>query len=242
MRLLPTLALLFSPLLFAADVLPDKPHLYVEGHAAVVAPPDQMRITVEIARTDPDVESAKADIDQRSTRLIQALIDLGIDVADITTVNVSVTPQFQYENGKQTLIGTRASRNINIRLRNLARYGDLMATLFDARIDQLLGTEFELSNADAMKDKALAAALADARVRAENLAKAQGMKLGEVWSISQFNTRYQETAVLQPNQTIFSSKAGSEDIVVSAARSTGEPFQPGTLTGEASIYVVFLLK
>ncbi|HTR00328.1 MAG TPA: SIMPL domain-containing protein [Candidatus Acidoferrum sp.] len=226
----------------AAEVIPDKPHIYVEGHASLTAEPDRMRISIELAAVDMDVGVAKDDIDVRSTKLIQKLLDLGIDLNDITTANVRVTPQFRFDNGKQVPTGMQASRQIDITLVNLATYPDLMEALFDVKVDQILATQFQLSTSDSLKDQALAAALADAKTRAENLAKSQGRKLGDVWSISEFNTRYSELTDLVPSAAAVQSNGRTLDEVTITGSRIREPFQPGHITGSATVYVVYLLK
>jgi uncharacterized protein YggE len=81
--------------------------------------------------------------------------------------------------------------------------------------------------------------VADARARAERLAKAEGKELGEPFSISEFNTRENERYTLQVNRAIVGQSATASRMMADKAM---EPFEPGVMKAKAQVYVVYLLK
>ena len=61
-----------------ANPLPSKPHVYVEGSAAIEVVPDTITFKVSLEKVDDDISVAKADIDLRSRKLINILKKLGV--------------------------------------------------------------------------------------------------------------------------------------------------------------------
>ena len=81
--------------------------------------------------------------------------------------------------------------------------------------------------------------MADAKARANRLAKSQGKTAGEPWSISEFNNRGNERWELTPNRQLMGSSA--KEVGAMRMDST-EPFEPGVMKISAQVYVVYLLK
>lgn len=223
-----------------AGPLPDKPHIYVEGSAEIEVAPDQMTITVGLEETNQKLAVAKEDVDERSRRLIKAVKDLGVAPEDLSTTALHVNPAYEYRGGEQVPLGTRVYRQVEITLRDLSKYTQLIAALVDAEISNTVSTQLEVSNQEALTDQALVAAVEDARKRARALANAAGKGLGAAWSVSQFDMRTYER-----HQVFAVSGLRDKGNVMQeggfAARAS-EPFEPGMITASAQVYVVFLLK
>jgi uncharacterized protein YggE len=224
-----------------ADPLPNKPHIYVEGSAEIEVIPDQMTITLGLSAENMDVTIAKQDVDKRSVELIKTLKAMMIDVKDIGTTALQVTPVYDYVEGKQVPRGSRVYRQVDITLKNLEKYGELMQALMDAKISNTVDTKLMVSDEKTVSDQALIKALADARLRATSLVESQGKKLGEVYSISEFDLRQQEVYQLVPNRNIYGSSSPMLAQKESRFRAE-EPFEPGIIRATAKVYVVYLIK
>lgn len=231
-----SIALLFLAPTQAAQ-LPDKPHIYMEGSAEIEVAPDQMIITLGLEATNQKLAVAKDDVDARSRKLIRAVKELGVAPEDLSTTSLHVSPAYDYRGGEQVPLGTRVYRQVDITLRDLSKYPQLMSALVDAEISNTVSTRLEVSNQDALTDQALAAAVEDARKRAVAIAKAAGKQLGSAWSVSEFdlraNNRHQNFAV--------SGMLAKADMPMQEGR-TSEPFEPGMITASAQVFVVFLMK
>lgn len=232
-------ALLTATSLALASPLPVKPHIYVEGAAEIEVVPDQMTISLGLSAENPEVALAKQEVDQRSRRLLEALKTLGIESRDIATTALQVAPVYDYVEGKQVPRGSRVSRQVDITLRQLESYGELMKALMDADISTTLDTRLAVSDERAVSDRALISALEDARQRATALLESQGKKPGEIYSISEFDLRREESYFLTPNRELY----GKASVTVSGEmRNMGEPFEPGVIRAKARVYVVYLIR
>lgn len=231
----------FSSSFVFATPLPTKPHIYVEGSAEIEVIPNQMTISLGLSAENPEVAVAKQDVDERSARLLETLKSLSIESRDIATTALQVTPVYDYVEGKQVPRGSRVYRQVEVTLRDLENYGSLMKALVDAGISNTVNTRLAVTDEKAVSDDALVKALEDARARAANLLSSQGKKLGDIYSVSEFDLRREETYFLTPNREMYGNAA---EVSMSADRQmkSGEPFEPGVIRAKAKVYVVYLIK
>ena len=226
-----------------ASPLPAQPHVYVEGSAEVEVVPDVMTFTLSLEKSDIDLAAAKADVDARSTLLINTCKKLGIKPDAIATTALSIFPEYEYKDQQRVFSGNRVSRQVDIKLKDLTKYSQVMKALVDAKITQTINTKLSVSDEKSLEDKVLVNAMADAKARAERLAKSQGKDLGEPFSISEFNTRAEETFSLRVNRGIVGESASDmAPQAMSAKMVSNEPFEPGVMKAKAQVYVVYLLK
>jgi uncharacterized protein YggE len=229
--------------LVVASPLPDKPHIYVEGSAEIEVVPDLMTFSLLIEKSDMDLAAAKADVDSRSTLLINTCKKLGINPDAIATTALSIFPEYDYKDQQRVFSGNRVSRQVDIKLKDLTKYSQVMKALVDAKITQTINTKLSLVDERSAKDKVLISAMSDAKARAERLAASQGKTLGEPFSISEFNTRAEETYTLRVNRAIVGNSASDAVPQARFAKmEAGEPFEPGVMKATAQVYVVYLLK
>jgi len=102
-------------------------------------------------------------------------------------------------------------------------------TLVTAGANQVNGPSFEVENADAALDEARAAAMAKARARAALYARAAGLKVGRILSIS-------ENGGWSPPQPVMYRMAAME-----AAPPPAPPVQAGELQMQMTVTVQFEL-
>lgn len=144
----------------------------------------------EVVRTAPDVAQVGAGVTVRAAtaqeamrlnaqqmdRLIAKIVALGIPKKDIQTANFSLNAQYQYNNeGQQpTFIGYDVSNQLNIKLRDLKRSGEVLDALVSAGANNIYGPNFMLEDDVAAKDSARKAAFARGKAMAEDYARMAG--------------------------------------------------------------------
>ncbi len=238
--LIPALAALSLSFPALATPLPGQPHVYVEGSAELEVEPDTMTFTLSIQKVDLDLAQAKADVDARSRLLIETCKKFGIKAEDIATTALNIRPEYEYRDNQRVLTGNSVSRQVDITLRDLKKYPDMMKALVDAKISETINTNLTVADKKVVEEKAQTAAMNDARARAERLAKTQGKQVGDPWSISEFNNRGNERWELNPNRQLMGS-SGAMKMEMRVADAS-EPFEPGVMKITAQVYVVYLLK
>jgi uncharacterized protein YggE len=130
----------------------------------------------------------------RMTAVIASLRKAGIAERDIQTSNLSVTPVYgqpkrlpdgSYEQQEQVIVGYQATNQVSVRQRKLDSYGKVIDTLVASGANQVNGPSFQIDNSDAAMDEARIEAMKKARARADLYAKAAGLRVVRLLTISE---------------------------------------------------------
>jgi len=203
----------------AQDAAAQTDTVIVTGVGSVQTVPNEAQMSFGVESRSPTAKGAVAENANAMRKVINALRQAG--AREIATQWVSVYP---ISNGEGTFDGYSASNSVSA----ISDVGDA-AALIDAAIEaganQVSGPGMGRSDAEKLYRDALSKAVADARARAEVLAKAAGRSLGPITSISEGGASpvpyYAERAALD---------AGSTPIV------------PGQQETTATISVTFTLR
>ncbi len=158
------------------------------GHATIEVVPDEVITRIGVTT---QAKTPKSALDQNSAaaaKIIAFAKSFGIDPKDIRTDSVRLSPIYRTERdknggGHQVLEGYRASNQVRVRLRELARLGEFMRQVLDHGATNIAGLQFALSEPDKAHDEALAKAVDDAMHKAQLLAQAAKIKLGHIKKI-----------------------------------------------------------
>lgn len=128
------------------------------------------------------------------TRVIAALKRAGIADRDIQTSNLGINPVYaeprrlpdgSTEPKTPEIIGYQVNNTVSVRQRQLGDFGKVIDTLVSAGANQVNGPSFMLDKPDAALDAARTEAMAKARARADLYARAAGLRVMRIVSISE---------------------------------------------------------
>lgn len=236
--------------LVKADPLPSVPHVYVEGSAEIEVAPDTVEITVGIESVNKDINVAKTTLDEKSTRLLKAVLANKVEPSDVSADSIRVSRQTEWENGKNVYVGTRVSQKVKVKVTDIENFDAVLAALISAKVSEDMSSVMSVSDEDKYTDEALSKAMDDASKRAKMLAQSQGKDIKGVHSISEFNLRLIERQYLNVSREItgsFSSVGVRQDadgmMAESVGRASGKSvFEPGTMVARAQVFVVYTIK
>lgn len=148
--------------------------------------PDIATISAGVVTQAADAAGAMRENAGRMDRVIAALKKAGIADRDIRTSTISLQPQYRYANNQPPVItGYQASNSVTVRFREIAKSGAVLDTLVGQGANQINGPELGLDDPSAAMDEARVDAIGKARARAELYAKASGLKVKRILSISE---------------------------------------------------------
>jgi len=148
--------------------------------------PDVATIRSGVVTQSATAAAALAENADRMGRVLAALKKAGVAPRDIATANVSLSPQYRYENNVPPVItGYQASNSVSVRFRDVAKSGAILDALVKQGANQIDGPSLSLDNPDAALDEARVSAVKIARARAETYAKAAGMSVVRIISIGE---------------------------------------------------------
>lgn len=227
-----------------ANVIPDEPHVYVEGYAEMPVYPDQIKFTLQISDINVDTTTAKANVDKKTLALFNAAKKVGLNDKDISSTPLQISPATEYRDGKRIVIGVNVSRNVDLVLRNINNYSELNNAIVDADITKTVNSYAVISNEQDVKQKVLLKAMNNAKHKAEQLAFIQQKQIKDVHSISEFNSRQEDIYQLRPSQEIFgmSYQNSIELFRRDSKGASPEVFKVGEMTASAKVYVVYTIE
>ena len=160
--------------------------LSVSAQADATRVPDVATISAGVVTQAADANAAmRANADQMA-KVMAAIKAAGIAERDIQTAGISVHPQYRYaENQPPAITGYQASNTVNLKVRDIGDLGGVLDALVASGANQVNGPSFEIDKPEAVYDEARLAALEKAKARAETYAKAMGMRVRRVVSISE---------------------------------------------------------
>src|SRR5271169_3325141 len=161
---------------------PPQARIVVIGEGNVTVPPDYAAIRSGVTTRAKTVKDASDDNAKLMVAIITALQNSGIEQKDIQTSEFSVQPVYvqPQSNGEAKLTGFSVSNQVDVKVRQIGKLGDIIDQLVTAGATDIGDVEFLLADPSKALDQARTAALADARRKAELYAKAAGLSLGSV--------------------------------------------------------------
>jgi uncharacterized protein YggE len=148
--------------------------------------PDLATISAGVVTQAATAGTAMTENATRMTATISALKRAGVADRDIQTSSISLSPQYRYaDNQPPVITGYQASNQVSIRFRDVRRAGSILDTLVAQGANQISGPNLSVDHPEAALDEARTAAIAKARARAELYAKAAGLSVKRILSISE---------------------------------------------------------
>ena len=220
---------------FAADATP-APTISIEGKGEVTATPDTASVNAGVTTEGKTAREALDANTKAMAGVIATLKAAKIDVKDIQTSGFSVNPQYVYPdrdaNGNTPpphITGYSVANSVTVKVRQLDSLGALLDQLVTSGGNTINGVSFSVEDPSKLLDEARKAAFADAAEKAKIYADAAGAGLGPVVSIVEAN---HDNGGPRP----FALKA------MAAPADAAVPVQPGELTFDVNVSVVWSLK
>jgi uncharacterized protein YggE len=183
--LLPIAAILISAPAIA-ESSPAPTRLDLSAEASVARAPDIALISAGVISDAPTAAQAIAENARRMSAARAALKAAGIADRDLQTTSLALSPLYRYAEGKAPEVtGYQASTMLYLRFRDIERAGKVIDVLVARGINQIQGPTFTFDDPAPLLDEARVKALAAARARAELYARAAGLKVRRIVSISE---------------------------------------------------------
>jgi len=216
--------------------------------------PDLAIVSAGVVTQGRTAAEALSSNSRQMESVVAALKRSGIPDRDIQTSAISLQPRYSNPDmeaqlrARQTgqpyvpsnepprIIGYEARNNVQVRVRRLGEMGKIIDTLIAAGANQVDGPSFTLDEQKVALNEARTEAVAEGRQRAELYARAAGMRLGRLLSISEGGGYY---PVQQSIVVTGASYAPPPPPPPAPERDA--PVAPGELTVGASVSMQFEL-
>jgi len=148
--------------------------------------PDVATLSAGVVTQAVDGNAAMRQNAEQMNKVVAAIKGAGIAERDIQTSGINLSPQYQYREGEAPKItGYQASNTVSLKVRDIGKLGKLLDLLAAQGANQINGPSFEVDQPEPAYDEARLAALKKAQARAETYARALGLKVRRIVSISE---------------------------------------------------------
>lgn len=231
LRILFFALLLGLPALAMAAAAEMPPTVAASGEGRVEVAPDIAWLSFGVSARQPTVAAARDEVARGVARLITLARQQGLADEHIATAALSVSPEFDWhpETRERRLQGHVVSRQVTLRLTDLAKLGDLTEQALGLGVTDASPASFDTSRRVELEAEALAAAARDARARAEVMAKALGAAVGAPLRIEAGGSGVTPRPMMRMAVAEADSMSGAET------------YQPGLIRVTASVSATFML-
>lgn len=158
----------------------------VVGQGEAYGTPDKATVQVGVEVFAPTVSEATSQNEATIARIMSALNEMGIPSEDIQTTNYSLWAEQIYgDRGPEGIAGYRVNNQVNVTMRDIDQVSAVLAAVTNAGANTIYGIQFSVADPAGLEAEARAAAMSDARARAESLAGLANVQLGDVTVISE---------------------------------------------------------
>ncbi len=170
-----------------ADALPSSAttlSLNVEGDAT--ATPDMATVSFGVQTQGKTAAEAMQANNTRMGAVMAALKAAGINIRDIQTSSLNLSPQYTFANNAPPVLnGYQANDEVSVRVEDLRQTGPVIDQVVKAGVNQIESVTFGLKDSNAALDQARQSAVATLSQRAALYASATGLHVSRLVSIGE---------------------------------------------------------
>ena len=222
------LSLIFMQISYGQEVK-QIPQIIVNGEGKVKVVPDQATIAATVETKGNNAKEVKKQNDEKIDAILKFIKKMNLAPADFKTQRVSLNPQYDYEKKKHSY---NATQTIEILLRDLSNYDELMEGLVNQGINRIDNVTFQSSKMKQYESEARKLAMKEAKLKAEDYVSVLGQKVGRALTISDNSQTYYP-------QPMYVGMKIMQSNDMSAPRET---LAAGEITITATVTVNFILE
>jgi len=214
----------------AAEAEPTGESISVSGFGEATGTPDIATVQLGVSVTADTIGAAIEQSNQTVERVRQAVLGQGIAETDLQSINFNVWPEDKFDpaTGQQT--GERVyhvDSTLQVKVRDIGQVSEVIQTGLDAGANNIWGLTYGIDDSAALEAEARTKALEDAADRAQQLANALGVSLGDPIAVSEL------VGGLSP---FFGAEAA---FARGMGGGGGPPLSPGELTVQIQVDVMY---
>jgi len=202
---------------------------HVDGVGKITSAPDVAMMSVGVTKSANTIADAQNQVNTAANQVIDGIKNLGIDSKNIQTSNYSISPQY---NQNQSISGYSVSENLDITVQPIDKINAVIdaSTKDGANMVGQVSFGFSDNLKKDLEQKARDLAVQDAKDKANSLAQAAGIHLGQIVDVVENPTDN------NPGPRPLMMAAGADKSAAPTNIQTGENTISTTITLSYQIY------
>jgi uncharacterized protein YggE len=207
--------------------------IWVNGQGVVSVTPDIANLNLGVSVQSSKVADAQSQAASAMDKVMSVLTSNGIDKKDIRTQNYNIQQQTRYDNNTQQSIvtGYLVSNMVSVKIRAIDKTGSIIDAVGAAGGDfiRINGISFSVDNPAQAQVQARSLAIADAKAKADQLAKLAGVTLGKpIYIVENMST--------PPQPVAFAAKADAAGLAPTTS------INPGSTDVSINVQVAYAIQ
>ena len=197
-----------------------KESMTVFGTGSISAMPDVLTIRLDVVTEHMDLSIAQQLNAEKISRVLQAITQRGIPRENIRTVEYTIQPKYDYQNGEQLFTGYEVTHGLLVEIRDINEAGKIIDSAVQLGVNRVGNIQLQLKNPQPVYLQALALAIGDAERKAQTMAQTLHLTLNpKPISITEVTTQ-------QPQPFLELSKASTQ-------------IEPGQMNIQATVKLIY---
>ena len=196
----------------------------VIGNGEIMAQPDYAQIQIGVRTEGKDVSAVQQENAVIMNRVVRSLEELNIPKEAIQTTTYSISPNYDYIEGKQVFRSYSVQNTITVKITDVRQAGIVIDTAIQNGANHVSAIQFEIENVDKYYRQALQLALVDAQAKAQSMAETMHL-------------------ILQPVPVDIVEEMNTSPIPFRSVELSNQqpvtPIEPGMITVNATVRVKF---
>ena len=208
--------------------------IWVSGEGKVAVVPDVATLRLGVSAQENTVSEAQSKASDAMNGVMNALKSAGIAQKDIKTqyFNIQKVTRWDRDKEQEVVLGFRVSNTVTAKIRKIESAGSVIDAVAAVAGDltRIDGISFSIDDPSAYRDEAREKAMADAKAKAEQMAKLSGVNLGKPTYISE---SFYAPPPIAPREML------KADVVGAAAPT---PISVGEMDVTVNVQVVYSIR
>ncbi|MFJ7736988.1 SIMPL domain-containing protein [Lysinibacillus sp. NPDC097287] len=149
----------------------------VTGNGKVVATASYVQLQIEVSIQGENVQEAQQENAIIMNRVIQSILELNIPREDIQTASYTISPNYDFIDGKQVFKGYEVTNAISVKVTNISQVGTVIDTAVQNGANRISSIQFKIEDTDLYYQQALSLALQNAQMKARTIAETMQLSL-----------------------------------------------------------------
>lgn len=157
----------------------------VNGTGVVKVMPDTATVRLGVEVRDRDLATAQNEATRRMNACISAVRAANVAERDATTSGYNIWVNQDHNNPHRPIVGYTVSHTLTVRVREIGNVAAVIKAGLEAGANEVHGIHFTVENPGDAHTRAREAAIANAREKADDLARITGAAIGQVLTIDE---------------------------------------------------------
>ncbi|MBT6341356.1 MAG: SIMPL domain-containing protein [Desulfobacula sp.] len=233
------IGIFLNPFIASAEFAPasDRNLILTDGTAEVIGANDSVRISISVVTEGWNLKMVNAANMNITEKVLLAVKMLNIERLTLKTIDFRVTPQRDYKAKPPKIKGYEVHNGVAVILEKFApdqlsmHASIIIAKALENGANNIHSIKFYIKNRTLLENKALAHATEKAIARAQTLAKAAGVKLKQIVSLSSYPVR-------KPPRPNMLRSAG----IQAKTEAMAPPMEPGESRIQAQVSLAYEIE